>query len=86
MKNIHKLLAAALTGTLIISSIAGCTESSETEQSATDTQVTEATEETDTTPQLAINLGKLDSMTGTEAMKRHQVYTDNIQLKVVKYE
>ena len=49
MKNIHKLLAAALTGTLIISSIAGCTESSETEQSATDTQVTEETEETDTT-------------------------------------
>ena len=49
MKNIHKLLAAALIGTLIISSIAGCTESSETEQSATDTQVTEETEETDTT-------------------------------------
>ena len=49
MKNIHKLLAAALTGTLIMSSIAGCTESSETEQSATDTQVTEETEETDTT-------------------------------------
>ena len=44
------------------------------------------TEETDTTPQLAINLGKLDSMTGTEAMKRHQVYTDNIQLKVLEAE
>ena len=39
------------------------------------------TEETDLIAQLAINLGKTDSMEGTEAMKQHQVYIDNIQLK-----
>lgn len=42
------------------------------------------TEATDTTPQLAINMGKLDTMPGTAAMKQHQVYIDNIQLKVLK--
>ena len=38
------------------------------------------TDETDTNVQLAINLGKMDGMEGTAAMKRHQVYIDNIQL------
>ena len=42
------------------------------------------TEATDKTPQLGLNLGKLDTMPGTAAMKQHQVYIDNIQLKVLE--
>lgn len=38
------------------------------------------TEETDPLTQLVFNLGFLDSMEGTAAMKQHQVYIDNIQL------
>ena len=42
------------------------------------------TEATDTLPQLTFNLGKMDTMTGTAAMKQHQVYIGNIQLKVLE--
>ncbi len=42
------------------------------------------TEATDKTPQLGFNLGLLDTMPGTAAMKQHQIYIDNIQLKVLE--
>ncbi|MCR5061042.1 MAG: hypothetical protein K6A80_08445 [Saccharofermentans sp.] len=72
MKNMNKIIATALTGTLLMSSIAGCTGSNETETSATNTQVTQETNDT-TEP-----TGSTEATESTEATirpKREGHYT-----------